>query len=203
MNMKLPILLSVGALVALGGYFYVQPSVVVNTELDARSSSASSSYSAETYSVDELSKMTPETLIDMQEQSLNAVVMAAANVVEFDHVDERPEFISPAEWLMLKSVADQKQDPEAELTRLVNLIRFNKQIELLNKTSAEDDRRVLTEAILSQLPKRIENKEMSVERAQSIQLDVIENLYSDPQDVRDRAAKEAERIGAIFSIEQS
>lgn len=202
MNMKLPILLSVGALVALGGYFYVQPSVV-NTELDAGSSNASSSYKAETYSVDELSSMTPETLIDMQEQSLNAVVMAAANVVEFDHVDERPEFISPAEWLMLKSVADQKQDPEAELTRLVNLIRFNKQIELLNKTSADEDRRVLTEAILSQLPKRIENKEMSVERAQSIQLDVIENLYSDPQDVRDRAAKEAERIGAIFSIEQS
>lgn len=86
---------------------------------------------------------------------------------------------------------------------LVNLLRFNKQLEALDKTSDSDERNVLIEAVLAQLPKRIENKEMSVEKAQLIQLKLISQIYSDDRDIRDRAAEEARRIGAEFSIKAS
>ncbi|MDF1763564.1 MAG: hypothetical protein P1U57_09160 [Oleibacter sp.] len=203
MNMKLPVVLGVGVLVAIGGYFYVQPNVSIDSVLATNSPSSSTSYKAETYTVDELAEMSPDKLMDMQKQSFDAVIAAADNANEFDQYKERPEFISPVEWMMLNSVADQNPDPQAELTRLVNLVRFNKQIELLDNVTEQEQRVVLTEAILNQLPKRIENQEMSIEKAQSVQLKVIENLYSDPQKVRERAAQEAERIGAKFDIEQS
>lgn len=104
---------------------------------------------------------------------------------------------------MLQAVADQKTDPQAELLRLVNLLRFNKQLEALDRTSDAEERKVLIEAVLAQLPKRIENQEMSVEKAQSIQLKLISQIYSDDRDIRDRAAEEARRIGAEFSIKAS
>jgi hypothetical protein len=202
MSMKLPVILGVGVIAAIGGYFYMQPPVVKTTSATS-AAVVSTASRADDYTPEQLAQMTPETLIDMQTQAFTAVVNAANDVSEASSLNERPDYISPAEWVMLSSVASQKPNPDAELVRLVNLVRFNKQLELLQQTTDDSERKVLTEAVLTQLPKRIENKEMSVERAQSVQLQLIEQLYTDPKDVRERAAQEAERIGATFSIEQS
>lgn len=202
MSMKLPLIFGVGVAAAVGGYFYMQPPVIETTN-DAGATAMSVASRAADYTPEQLALMTPETLVDMQSQAFDAVVNAANDTSEVESLNQRPDYISPAEWVMLSSVASQKPNPDAELVRLVNLVRFNKQLELLQKTTDEDERRLLTEAALAQLPKRIENKEMSIQRAQSIQLKLIEGLYSDPNDIRKRAAQEAERIGATFSIEQS
>jgi hypothetical protein len=202
MSMKLPVILGVGVIAAIGGYFYMQPPVVETTSATS-AAVVSTASRADDYTPEQLAQMPPETLIDMQTQAFTAVVNAANDVSEASSLNERPDYISPAEWVMLSSVASQKPNPDAELVRLVNLVRFNKQLELLQQTTDDSERKVLTEAVLTQLPKRIENKEMSVERAQSVQLQLIEQLYTDPKDVRERAAQEAERIGATFSIEQS
>jgi hypothetical protein len=76
-------------------------------------------------------------------------------------------------------------------------------MEALNKATDDSVRIKLAEAILRQMPERVSNKEMSIERAQSIQLSLINTLYTDPEQVRERAAEEAERIGAQFQIRQS
>ncbi len=155
------------------------------------------------YTREELAAMTPNQLIQMQKDALNSAKEAATSVGELNRIEGRPDFVSPAEWMMLQAVADQKADPQAELLRLVNLLRFNKQLEALDRTSDADERKVLIEAVLAQLPKRIQNQEMSVEKAQSIQLKLISQIYSDDRDIRDRAAEEARRIGAEFSIKAS
>ena len=103
----------------------------------------------------------------------------------------------------MNGVASRHETPDLELVRLVNLLRFNKQMEALNKATDDSVRTKLAEAILRQMPERVSNKEMSIERAQSIQLSLINTLYTDPEQVRERAAEEAERIGAQFQIRQS
>ncbi len=155
------------------------------------------------YTREELAAMTPNLLIQMQKDALNSAKEAATSVGELNRIEGRPDFVSPAEWMMLQAVAAKKANPQTELLRLVNLLRFNKQLEALDKTSDSDERNVLIEAVLAQLPKRIENKEMSVEKAQLIQLKLISQIYSDDRDIRDRAAEEARRIGAEFSIKAS
>lgn len=204
MSMKIAVVMSVGVLLGFGGYLYLQSS-----DEEALKSLAGSEYvntvnsDGNDYSAEALSQMAPEKLMDMQKESFNAVINAASDVSEVTAINERPDYISPAEWLMLTSVAKQKKNADEELVRLVNLVRFNKQLELLKKTPSDEERVVLTEAVLNQLPARIQNKEMSVERAQSVQLQLIENLYTNQDDIRARAAKEAQRIGAVFAIEQS
>ncbi|MEK9766639.1 MAG: hypothetical protein VW274_09185, partial [Thalassolituus sp.] len=61
----------------------------------------------------------------------------------------------------------------------------------------------LAEALLNQSPARVQNQELTKERAQAMQLDMISQLYSDKADIRARAAEEAERIGAGFDVKAS
>ena len=86
---------------------------------------------------------------------------------------------------------------------MVNLLRFNKQLEALEIASDEREKEQLSEAVLSRIPQRIENQEMSVEKAQRIQLRIISAMYEDEDRIRSRAAEEARRIGSEFNIKAS
>ena len=44
-------------------------------------------------------------------------------------VKERPSYVSQMEWAMLQGVAQQQTYPDKELTRMVNFLRFTKQLE--------------------------------------------------------------------------
>jgi len=155
------------------------------------------------YSQQELASMTPEQLIEMQKASVNAAVSATGELEQVTVVRERPEYISPAEWLIINAVAERHVTPDDELVRLVNLMRFNKQREALAKTDSDVTRKQLAEALLNQIPARAQNQELTKERAQAMQLDMISQLYSDKADIRARAAEEAERIGAGFDVKAS
>ncbi|MEK9711082.1 MAG: hypothetical protein VW258_00805 [Thalassolituus sp.] len=155
------------------------------------------------YSQQELASMTPEQLIEMQKDSVNAAISATSESEQVSVVRERPEYISPAEWLIINAVAERHATPDEELVRLVNLMRFNKQREALAKTDSEETRKQLAESLLNQIPARVQNQELTKESAQAMQLDMISQLYSDKADIRARAAEEAERIGAGFDVKAS
>jgi len=156
-----------------------------------------------TYSKEELSKMDAQDIIKMQMAAETAAIAAVELEPAVAPLTERPEYVSSPEWIILNGVASRHETPDLGLVRLVNLLRFNKQMEALNKATDDSVRIKLAEAILRQMPERVSNKEMSIERAQSIQLSLINTLYTDPEQVRERAAEEAERIGAQFQIRQS
>ena len=156
-----------------------------------------------TYSKEELSKMDAQDIIKMQMVAETAAIAAVELEPVVAPLTERPEYVSSPEWIILNGVASRHETPDLELVRLVNLLRFNKQMEALNKATDDSVRIKLAEAILRQMPDRVSNKEMSIEKAQSIQLSLINTLYTDPEQVRERAAEEAERIGAQFQIRQS
>jgi hypothetical protein len=156
-----------------------------------------------TYSKEELSKMDAQDIIKMQMAAETAAIAAVELEPAVAPLTERPEYVSSPEWIILNGVASRHETPDLELVRLVNLLRFNKQMEALNKATDDSVRIKLAEAILRQMPDRVSNKEMSIEKAQSIQLSLINTLYTDPEQVRERAAEEAERIGAQFQIRQS
>lgn len=155
------------------------------------------------YSPEELASMTPDRLLQMQQDSLSAVAARSNEPRELTQLSGRPEFVSPAEWMMLQAVSRQKENSDAELLRLVNLLRFNKQLELLSGTVTDSDKALFTEAVLAQIPARIKNQEMSVAKAQAIQLRLIRELYEEDSEIRARAAEEAQRIGAEFSFKAS
>lgn len=172
-----------------------QNTVVVSTEYNVPATT--------TYSKEELSMMDAQDVIKMQMAAESAAIAAVELQPAVAPLTERPEYVSSPEWIILNGVASRHETPDLELVRLVNLLRFNKQMEALNKTTDDSIRTKLAEAILRQMPDRVSNKEMSIEKAQAIQLSLINSLYSDPDEIRERAAEEAERIGAQFQIRQS
>ena len=76
------------------------------------------------YTREELAAMTPNQLIQMQKDALNSAKEAATSVGELNRIEGRPDFVSPAEWMMLQAVAAKKANPQTELLRLVNLLRL-------------------------------------------------------------------------------
>ena len=193
-------IVSVAAIAA--GLYVFRAEVPVISEV-VRDSSSVKVISKPEYSQKDLAAMTPDQLLEMQSVALSAVRDTAGDAGELKSLDSRPDFVWPAEWLMLRAVAGRNAEPEQELLRLVNLLRFNKQLEALEIASDEREKEQLSEAVLSRIPQRIENQEMSVEKAQRIQLRIISAMYEDEDRIRSRAAEEARRIGSEFNIKAS
>lgn len=114
-----------------------------------------------------------ETQAALEEQK------AAAKVVEEQPVfkpltgpiTERPSFVSPMEWAMLQGVVQQHANPDKELTRMVNFLRFMKQMELLESLpkSAQNaaKRQVLTAQLVEDLPARVQGGDLELKDAQA------------------------------------
>ena len=114
-------------------------------------------------------------------------------------VKERPEFVSEVEWMMLKGVAQQNPAPEAELTRLVNKLRFMKQLELWQAMEHSSDmakRQLLAEQLLDGLPQRLANADLDKPEAQKLQASLLKDAVSDEQVRKKRAEAEARRLVA-------
>ena len=118
---------------------------------------------------------------------------------------ERPVFVSLIEWNVLKQAASQHPDPDQELVRLVNHLRFAKQWELWKEADAArgEQREALAQQLLDEIPQRVANRELDAAYAQQMQMSLLTDLVPDPQERRRRAAEEAARIGINFSIEKS
>lgn len=141
------------------------------------------------------------------EAAMQAQQVAAAKVIEATPamkpitgpVTERPEFVSEMEWAMLKGVAQQNPAPEAELTRLVNKLRFMKQLELWQSLEHSNDmakRQQLAEQLLEDLPQRLANADLDKPEAQKLQASLLKDAVSDEQARKKRAETEARRLVA-------
>ncbi|MDE2402236.1 MAG: hypothetical protein KGL90_11285 [Burkholderiales bacterium] len=110
---------------------------------------------------------------------------------------ERPAFVSAMEWQMLQGAAQQHATPDKELTRLVNNLRFMKQLELWQSMSTSSDlakRQLLATQLLDDLPQRLINGELELAEAQKLQQGFLEDAVRDPQERTRRAAQEALRL---------
>jgi hypothetical protein len=114
-------------------------------------------------------------------------------------IKERPAFVSDIEWTMLKGVSQQNANPDAELTRLVNKLRFMKQLELWQSMEHSPDaakRQVLAEQLLDDLPQRVANADLDKPEAQKLQASLLKDAVSDEQARHKRAEVEARRLSS-------
>ena len=149
----------------------------------------------------------PAAALPTTEAGMAAQQVAAAQVIERSpamkpitgSVTERPEFVSEMEWTMLKGVAQQNATPDAELTRLVNKLRFMKQLELWQSMEHSNDmakRQLLAEQLLDDLPQRVANADLDKPEAQKLQASLLKDAVSDEQARKKRAEVESRRLGA-------
>ena len=142
------------------------------------------------------------------QQHLAANEAARARPAHYELILERPAYVSPVEWQVLKAVAAMQEDSARELTRLVHHLHFNKQLEQWQASlSGQDDaigpaqRSQLAMQILDAIPARVTNQELDKGSAHRLQLALLADLVEDPDQRRLWAAEEAQRIGVTFSLE--
>lgn len=135
------------------------------------------------------SSSTPTPLSTPQEvlKNLNKQQTKAAVVVEQDPliapitspVDKKPNFVSETEWQILTATAQTNSNPEQELTRLINLLRFNKQIELWQSIQKSDHNpkwHALANQLLNELPARVAGGEINEQEARKLKQELLEYL---------------------------
>lgn len=138
-------------------------------------------------------------LVAQQAAAAQVVARAPAMKPITGPVTERPEFVSEMEWTMLKGVAQQNPAPDAELTRLVNKLRFMKQLELWQSMEHSNDmakRQLLAEQLLDDLPQRVANADLDKPEAQKLQASLLKDAVSDEHARKKRAEVESRRLGA-------
>lgn len=98
-------------------------------------------------------------------------------------VRERPEFVSAMEWSVLQEMANNQADPNATLTRLVNALRFTKQLETWQQLLADQKdaakRQRIAQALLSDLPQRVEMGDYTLASAQQLQDQLLQDMVAD------------------------
>lgn len=112
-------------------------------------------------------------------------------------INERPPFASRIEWLTLLQVAEQAPNRQTELTRLVNELRFFKQLDLWRAnlvTLTPAQRQVLIGGLLNEIPDRVAKGVMDIEEARTLQREMVYDLLSDPGQRAQRLEQEGARL---------
>lgn len=138
-----------------------------------------------------------KSLVAKQQEAVKALEKSPSMKPIKGPVRERPEFVSELEWQMLKGVTQQAGDPDKEMTRLVNFLRFNKQLELLESMHNSPDkakRKEIADQLLEELPTRITNSEMDMKEAQRIMNELLNDAELEPQARAKRASAETARL---------
>lgn len=114
-------------------------------------------------------------------------------------IKERPAFVSEMEWDMLKAVAQQHTTPDKELTRMVNFLRFTKQLELWESMPKSDDaakRLTLANELLEDLPNRVRLGELELADAQGKMRTLVQDAELNDKDRARRLSAENARLVA-------
>jgi len=112
-------------------------------------------------------------------------------------VTERPSYVSVMEWQLLQGVAKQHLHPAEELTRLVNSLRFTKQLERwqdLPKTADAATRQALARPLLDDLPQRVKQGDMDLAGASTLQAALLADAVTDAKARDKQAVVEAQRL---------
>lgn len=156
--------------------------------------------------VESLENLSPEVVKKEQEVASEAVLDTLGDEPLEAPLASRPAFVSRVEWRVFQSVAEQKAQPQQELARLVNSLRFYKLREhwqLLAEEPQNPRRKALAEQLLEEIPRRVANQELSRDQAHRMQLEILEAHIRDASERNRRAAEEAQRIGVTFDINRS
>lgn len=113
-------------------------------------------------------------------------------------VRQRPDYVSPMEWMVLQGVANQHDNPEQELSHLVHFLRFNKQRERWESLPAASEptlRRALAASLLADLPVRVRQGDLSPADARALLMRLL------PDAEADAGRQEARLAEAMAGIE--
>ena len=153
-------------------------------------------------SVADLQSLKPEQVEVMQKQATAAALDATGIEPLQGTVTQRPDYVSPVEWQVLKMVASQSDDRDAELTRLVNKLRFSKQVELWQAGVSPSQQTALAQQVLVDIPGQVASGSLDRGAALQLQGSVLAQLYPDEGERLRHRAAEAEKIGVKFDIQK-
>ena len=97
-------------------------------------------------------------------------------------VRERPDYVSPMEWMVLQGVARQHANPEQELSHLVHFLRFNKQRDRWEALPAGAEpalRQSLAVALVADLPTRVRQGDLSPSDARALLMRLLPDAETD------------------------
>lgn len=137
-----------------------------------------------------------EQLKTEQAQAKEVILQTAPEPIKTT-VIQRPSYVSEMEWAALKAVADQHPDPEGQLTRLTNSLRFAKQLELwqdMPKDQPDAKRHDLATALVKDLPERVKHGDFALKDAHQMLAGLLEDAEPDPELRSRRGAQEANRL---------
>lgn len=143
----------------------------------------------------------PKVMVIKAQQDQAAEALARQPVVSRSAavVTQRPEYVSELEWLMLKGVAQQRANPEQELARMVNFLRFNKQMELWQSLAGNPDatrRSSLATELLLDLPERVSHGDLALKDASEMVPGLVNDVVADPHARAARVGQETARLQA-------
>ncbi len=113
----------------------------------------------------------------------------------------RPDFVSVVEWQVLQGVAGQQADSDQQLTRLVNNLRFNKQLAAwrsLLATKATSQRQQLARLILADIPAHVALQELTLDEAKNLQQQLLADIVPDSQQRHQRLEQEGKRLHSVL-----
>ncbi len=191
----LALMLAVTMLVATGWYYHnsrIKPDspVTDNAVIDFNDPAA----------------LDPQQLEAEQLAAADAALTLAGEPPLAGNITERPDFVSRIEWQILKGVAAARENSEQELLRLVNYLRFSKQLEWWQSQQPDPNHHKHVQIgwnLLNEIPERVEQQDMAVGQAQQLQVVLLEALEPDAGKRRHHLEREAARIGVTFRIESS
>lgn len=148
-------------------------------------------------------QMDPADIARQQEEAMQAALATDNKSAPAGPITQRPGYVSPLEWQILKSVAREHPDSEAELTRLVQYLRFSKQLESWQSPTqgmTEQQHEQLGWQLLTAIPHHVQQQNLSAHHAHEVQTLLLEHLIDDEAERRQYLRKEATRIGVTFDI---
>ncbi len=107
-------------------------------------------------------------------------------------IKEKPTFLTLFEWNVIQSVAMRQPNPDKSLTDLVNKMRFTKQMEAwqdLPPSADINQRRLLANELLEDLPQRITNDDYDLAAARKL----MQALMSDVEPNANKRAAAAKQ----------
>lgn len=141
---------------------------------------------------------TPTRLVTEIEDAQRAVIAQVGQPPYSGPIGIRPDFVSEFEWQVLEGVARTHADPRSELTLLVNRMRFSRLQTLwrsLRSSGADIDlRQRLGWQLLGEIPGRVSEHQLDLAQAQALQLQLLDDLVSDPGERIRRTSEESLRL---------
>jgi hypothetical protein len=111
--------------------------------------------------------------------------------------NQRPAFLTEEEWTSLQEALRDTPNREQEQARIVEYLRFQKQVQLWQSMHDSQDttqRQKLATELLNSIPDRLAKRELNAGEAQLLQAAFLEDLVPDAQQRQARMEAEKQRL---------